>query len=101
MTTEHDEQTENSTSYAGMMEAKQTVLDVAHDLLDDQPERVIKIGQTTEDDWRVVLEVVEREAVPNTQDVLGRYEFIVDQTGDLTEYSLVERYQRGDSRDEL
>lgn len=101
-TTEADEQVEDdAASQVGLLEAKQVVLDAAEDLLENPLEGVIKINETTDGNWRVVLEVVERKAVPDTQDMIGRYEFTVEPAGTLAGYSLVERYHRGDSKDEL
>lgn len=98
---EADEADEASNTQIGLLEAKQVVLDNVGDLLDHPVEGVIKVNRTTDSDWRVVLEVVERKAVPDTQDMLGRYEFTVDSSGNLSGYNLVERYHRGDSKDEL
>lgn len=90
-----------STPGVGLLEAKQTVLESVGDLIEHPLEGVIKVNRTTERDWRVVLEVVEREAIPDTQDMIGRYEFTVTASGVLDGYSLVERYHRGDTKDEL
>lgn len=85
----------------GLFEAKRTAIDAADDLLDHHIEGVIEVNDTNDGHWRIVLEIVEREAVPDTQDILGRYEFTVERSGTLAGYSLVERYRRGDSKDEL
>lgn len=101
-TSEEDERTEDeATSQVGLLEAKQIVLDAAEGLLENPLEGIIKVNETTDGNWRVVLEVVERKAVPDTQDMIGRYEFTVEPAGTLAGYSLVERYHRGDSKDEL
>lgn len=101
-TTEADEQIEDdAASQVGLLEAKQIVLDAAEELLENPLEGIIKVNETTEGDWRVVLEVVEREAIPDTQDMIGRYEFTIEPTGSIAGYSLVERYHRGDEKDEL
>lgn len=85
----------------GIVEARETVLDAAGDLLEHPLEGIIKAERTTDEDWRIVLEVLERQAVPDTQDLIGRYEFTVEPSGVLAGYGLVERYHRGDSKDEL
>jgi hypothetical protein len=41
----------------------------------------------TEEGWRVDLEVVERKAVPDTQDVLGVYEVSLDDSGQVKGYA--------------
>jgi hypothetical protein len=85
----------------GLVEAKRKVLETAEGIIDDPIEGIIKINSTPDGDWSVVLEVLEREAVPDTQDMIGRYEFTVDSSGSIAGYSLVERYKRGDSKNEL
>jgi hypothetical protein len=40
----------------------------------------------TDGGWRVIVELVERAAVPDTMDLLGVYEVQLDQTGELTGY---------------
>ena len=51
----------------------------------------------TDDGWRVGVEVVEREAVPDTQDILGRYELRLDEEMAVTGYQRTHRYRRGDT----
>ena len=54
-------------------------------------------GMTKEaDQWRVFVEVLERKAVPDTQDILGVYEFSLDDKGDLVGYRRVELRRRSD-----
>jgi hypothetical protein len=48
-------------------------------------------------DWTVTLEVLELERVPNTTDVLGKYEVTLDRNGDLTGVQRTRRYTRGEA----
>lgn len=84
----------------GLAEARDAALDAAEELIDHPLDSVIRIEQDG-DGWRTLVEVVERSAIPDTQDILGRYEIVVDRTGTLQQYGLEERYRRGESRDEL
>ncbi|MFB6283144.1 MAG: gas vesicle protein [Halobacteria archaeon] len=84
----------------GLMEARSRALDVIDKMLEYDVDDVIKI-EARDDGWRVVLEVVERNAVPDTQDILGRYEVELDDSGEAQGYGLVERYKRGENREEL
>ena len=36
--------------------------------------------------WRVVIEMIERKAIPDTQDILGIYEVHLDDGGNVTGY---------------
>lgn len=48
-------------------------------------------------EWRVTLEVVELERIPNTTDVLGVYEVTVDRNGDLTGARRTRRFYRSEA----
>jgi hypothetical protein len=44
--------------------------------------------------WVVTAQVVELERVPNTTDVLGEYEAILDKRGEVLRYRRTRRYHR-------
>jgi hypothetical protein len=48
-------------------------------------------------EWTVTVEVVELERVPNTTDVLGKYEVTVDRRGELTGTQRTRRYHRAEA----
>lgn len=48
-------------------------------------------------EWSVALEVLELERVPNTTDILGRYEITVDGDGDLLSVRRTRRYPRAEA----
>lgn len=50
----------------------------------------------TDSGWKVIVELVERAAVPDTMDLLGVYEVQLDQTGELTGYERVRIRRRCD-----
>ncbi|HET9731690.1 MAG TPA: gas vesicle protein GvpO [Acidimicrobiales bacterium] len=54
----------------------------------------------SEDGWCITLEVVELERIPRSTDVLGRYEVVVDDEGELLEYRRVDRYVRSQPGDD-
>lgn len=47
-----------------------------------EPETVIGVEED-EGEWRVTVEALERKAVPDTQDLLGRYEIKLSKNGEL------------------
>ena len=49
-----------------------------------------------EDSWQVAVEVVERKSVPDTQDILGRYEMHLDDDLTVKGYERTHRYRRDD-----
>ena len=48
------------------------------------------------DYWHVQLEVLERKAIPDTQDILGIFELKLDSNLDVIEYKRVGMRHRGD-----
>jgi hypothetical protein len=50
--------------------------------------------------WTVTVEALELERVPNTMDVLGSYEIVLTEGGDLKGLTRRRRYHRADVRDE-
>ncbi|WP_192498416.1 gas vesicle protein GvpO [Halorussus halophilus] len=79
----------------GLLDARDTVEEVADALIDDPLDSIIEL-ERGDDGWFAVVEVVERSAVPDTQDILGRYEIDLDTSGSVTAYRLTDRYRRGE-----
>jgi len=52
--------------------------------------------QRTRDGWRIVLEIVELERIPQTTDILASYAVDLDSEGELMGYQRVARYYRSD-----
>src|SRR3954462_8730161 len=73
------------------------------ELIGRQPEGILGVERDDGDDggWRVTLEVLELERVPNSTDLLGCYVAKVDDDGDLLEYQRLRRYQRGQPDEDI
>lgn len=84
----------------GLIEARSLAVEAVEQLLEHEFEGVVGVDRT-DDGWRALVEVVERSAVPDTQDIIGRYEIELAPDGSLAGYGLSERYRRGDMREEL
>jgi hypothetical protein len=56
--------------------------------------------ERTDDGWQVAAEVLELRRIPETTDVLARYEIDTDDKGDLTGYRRAARYPRGSARED-
>lgn len=39
-----------------------------------------------EEGWHLTIELIERKAIPDTQDLIGTYEVLLDVEGELTSY---------------
>jgi hypothetical protein len=85
----------------GLVEARRRAIDLASEDLEYDVDGVVKVSGRDDGGWRVLIEVLEREAIPNTNDILGRYELLLSPAGRLEEYGLVERYRRDELREEL
>jgi hypothetical protein len=57
-------------------------LAVAKKYICKEPETVVGVEEV-EGEWKVTVEALERKAVPNTQDLLGRYEIRFSKNGEL------------------
>ncbi|ELZ08645.1 gas vesicle synthesis family protein [Halovivax asiaticus JCM 14624] len=87
---EADEQIE------GLLSIRQTVKSSAGDLVGHPFDGVSEIT-AAEEGWTAVVEVIERKAVPDTQDVIGRYRIDLDENGTVQGYRRLDRYRRGDT----
>jgi len=56
---------------------------VAKKYISKEPETIIGVEEK-EGEWMVTVEALERKAVPDTQDILGRYEIRFNEKGELT-----------------
>lgn len=70
-------------------------LDITKELLNKEPEGVISTKKDGKE-WKVVVEVLERRAVPDTQDILGRYELKLDADGEILDYKQIMLRKRAD-----
>ncbi len=80
----------------GVLGIRKTVQSTAGQLIGREFDAVSEIAPT-DDGWRAVVEVVERRSVPDTQDVIGRYEVELDTEGTVHGYRRLDRYRRGDT----
>jgi hypothetical protein len=55
---------------------------IAKNCIRKEPETVTSVEEV-EGEWKVTVEVLERKAVPDTQDLLGRYEIRLNKNGEL------------------
>ncbi|MFB6167698.1 MAG: gas vesicle protein GvpO, partial [Haloferacaceae archaeon] len=72
----------------GILEIRELVAEIASTLLDGPFDGITSVERTDDGGWRAVFEVVERSAVPDTQDIIGRYEVYLSATGEVEEYAL-------------
>lgn len=49
-----------------------------------------------DDGWHVMIELIERRAVPDTLDLLGMYDVLLDDTGNMLSYDRKRLHRRMD-----
>ena len=76
-------------------EINEKSLGLIESLLGKRAEGVTSITKEDEN-WRVLAEVLERRAVPDTQDILSTYELMLTQNLDLTGYKRIGLRRRAD-----
>ena len=55
----------------------------------------------TDEGWRVTIEMIERKAIPDTQDLLGVYEMLLNDEGHLTSYERIRMRRRMDAEERV
>jgi hypothetical protein len=77
-----------------MVEAVQSGRDHLGVLLGRPVEAVLGVDRE-HGNWILRAQVLELARIPNTTDVLGEYEAVLDRNGELVRYSRLHRYHRG------
>lgn len=85
---------ESSASGISGMEAARRAARRVQDLTGIEPEGVVSL-EPHDRGWRIGVEVVEMERIPNSTDVMAVYRVDLDQGGGLVGYQRTERHYRG------
>lgn len=83
------------TSKSGIQLINEKAGEIAESLLKKNLDSVISLNQK-EGGWLAEVEVLERKSVPDTQDILGRYEMKFDEGGELLGYRRIMLRRRSD-----
>lgn len=78
---------------ANLIEIRNRIREVAADIIGRDLDGISAIRRE-EDNWTAVVNLVERHSVPDTQDIIGRYEIHLDSDGEITGYHRLSRYRR-------
>jgi hypothetical protein len=71
-----------STKKASIYKVADVALGVTKKFISKNPETVVNIEEKN-DEWAITVEVLERKAIPDTQDILGRYAIRLSKDGEL------------------
>jgi len=82
----------------------------ANEVIKKAQEEFVRLGKTpadgvtglskTEEGWTILLEALERKAIPDTMDVLGLYELHLDNKGKLLGLDRKRLRKRGETKED-
>ena len=72
----------------GILDINKQCITAAEKALNKKAESVVSMSREAKG-WKAVVEVLERKSVPDTQDLLGRYELTLNEAGELLGYKQV------------
>ena len=81
---------------ASIIQVRNQVIELSTDVIGRGLDGIIEVSRT-DDNWRAVVEIIERRSVPDTQDILGQYEIELDEGGEVIGYRRLEKYRRSDT----
>lgn len=90
-----EEEAEEEETKMNVIEVTEKVKSLMKKALDKEIEGVVGV-QKEDDEWIALVDILERKSVPDTQDLLGRYEVKLSEDGELVEYEQKTRMQRTD-----
>lgn len=87
--------TDDEERSSAILDVRETVRGLGTELIGYDLESIVGVARDDEG-WQVTVEVVERGAVPDTQDIIGQYEVDLDDDQTVTGFRRVDRFRRGD-----
>ena len=82
----------------------------ANEIIKKAQEEFVRLGKTpdngvagvsrTEEGWTILLEALERKAIPDTMDVLGLYQLRLDNEGNLLSLDRKKLRKRGETKED-
>jgi hypothetical protein len=83
------------TQKASIYKVIDNALAIAEKCISKTPGTIVEVNEKN-DEWTVLVEVLERKAVPDTQDILGRYQIRLTKDGELIGWTQKMIRRRGD-----
>ncbi len=93
-------ETPDETADDEIKEIRQRVGEIASEIVGYPFDGIAELS-AQEDGWVVAVEVIERSGIPDTQDIIGRYELQLDEDLHLAGYHRTHRYRRDDMDQEI
>jgi Gas vesicle synthesis protein GvpO len=95
----HDERTDDKGSRLPVNEAIRTASRYVRELTGREPDSVSGVGRSDQG-WTVTIDVVELQRIPSSTDVMGSYEVLIDDDGELVDFHRGRRFVRSQSSEE-
>lgn len=86
---------ETESKKTGIMEIIRMIPPLIESIFNRKPDEITSLSAEDEG-WKVNVEMLERKAVPDTQDILGTYELKLKGDGELIGYKRTTMRKRGD-----
>lgn len=86
---------EDSNSDTAISDVRDEVEHTAEDIVGHPLDGITSVYRD-DGNWRVAVQVIERKGVPDTQDILGRYELTFTEDLSVDSYERTHRYRRDD-----
>ena len=83
------------TQKASIYTVTDNALAIAKKYICKNPETIVDVKESNEG-WKVTIEVLERKSIPDTQDILGRYQIRLTKDGELIGWTQKMIRKRGD-----
>ena len=81
---------------SSMVELAKSVLSAMNIILNKKTESVVSIAPD-KDGWKLIIEALERKAMPDSMDLVGRYEVKTDQSGEIHNFNQILLRRRSDT----
>ena len=72
-----------------------TALAITKKHISKTPENIVEVKEKN-GEWLITVEVLERKSIPDTQDILGRYQIKLDKDGELLGWTQIMTRKRCD-----
>jgi hypothetical protein len=86
---------EKDTKKTGIMDIIRMIPPLIESIFNRKPDEITSLS-AEDGGWKVNVEMLERKAVPDTQDILGTYELKFKGDGELIGYKRITMRKRGD-----
>jgi len=67
------------------------------DMTEKEVNTVVGITKNKEKEWHIMLEILEKKSIPDAMDLLGLYDVLLDEKGNILNFERKKLRKRGDA----